>query len=266
MQLEHEHSGEAIARRLAQPAANYLRDWLYGGLDGAVTTLAVVAGSAGGDIPRKVLLLLGCANVLADGFSMAAGNYLGTKAERDEYQRLRARERRHIELHPEGEREEVRQIFQGKGFSGEELERAVQVITADRDQWVNLMLTEEYGLARAQRAPLRAGSSTFAAFVLCGLAPLLPYFGGSQHPLWLATGATALLFFAIGAAKSRWSEQAWWRSALETLTIGLGAAGLAFLVGHELRQWLHLHAMTHMSPTMKPAGRHALRRSRASSS
>ncbi len=238
MQLEHEHTYEAIAQRLARPAANYLRDWLYGGLDGAVTTMAVVAGSAGGDVARSVLLLLGCANVLADGFSMAASNYLGTKAERDDYQRLQARERRHIELHPEGEREEVRQIFQSKGFNGAELERAVEVITCNREQWVSLMLTEEYGLARAQRSPLRASASTFIAFVLCGLVPLLPYFGDFSHPLRLAAGVTALMFFAIGAGKSRWSEQAWWRSALETLAIGLGAAGLAFLVGRDLRHWL----------------------------
>ncbi len=238
MKLEHEHTYEAIAERLAQPRANYLRDWLYGGLDGAVTTLAVVAGAVGGDVPHTVLLLLGCANLLADGFSMAAGNYLGTKSERDDYERLRARERRHIELHPEGEREEVRQIFQAKGFSGAELEHAVSVITGDQEQWVNLMLTEEYGLARAQRSPVRSGASTFAAFVLCGLVPLLPYFRDFGHPLVLAVGTTALMFFGIGAGKSRWSEQSWWRSALETLAIGLGAAVIAFWVGRDLRHWL----------------------------
>src|SRR5688500_20164740 len=80
--MEHEHSPEAIRRRLESgPTHNYLRDWIYGGIDGAVTTLAVVTGVAGAQLSPWIILVLGFANLLADGFSMAASNYLGTKAE-----------------------------------------------------------------------------------------------------------------------------------------------------------------------------------------
>ena len=104
--LEHGHTSEAIRARLAQdPRISYLRDWIYGGIDGVVTTFAVVAGVVGADLPSRVVLVLGLANLVADGFAMAAGNYTGTQAERDDYDRLLAVEHKHIAVVPDGERE-----------------------------------------------------------------------------------------------------------------------------------------------------------------
>ena len=124
--LEHGHSQQAIHDRLTRgPGSNYLRDWIYGGIDGTVTTFAIVAGVVGADLSSTVLLLMGFANLLADGFAMAASNYFGTKSERDDYERVIGIERRHIALVPDGEREEIPQIFATKGFSGDDLERVV---------------------------------------------------------------------------------------------------------------------------------------------
>ena len=101
--LEHEHSPDAIRHRLAKGANhNYLRDFVYGGIDGSVTTFAVVAGTIGADLSTRVVLILGGANLIADGFSMAASNYLGTRAERDDHRRLEVIENRHIDIDPEG--------------------------------------------------------------------------------------------------------------------------------------------------------------------
>ena len=111
------------------PRVSYLRDWVYGGIDGTVTTFAVVAGVVGAELSTKALLILGAANLIADGFSMAAANYSGTKAEIEEYEQVRRMEERHVDIAPEGEREEIRQIFQAKGFEGEALDSAVDVIT-----------------------------------------------------------------------------------------------------------------------------------------
>jgi vacuolar iron transporter family protein len=230
--LEHSHTRQAIKARLARgPRSNYLRDWIYGGIDGAVTTFAIVAGVAGADLAATVVLLLGSANLLADGFAMAASNYTATKAERDDYDRVLGIEQKHIALVPDGEREEIRQIFNAKGFSGDDLERIVAVITADR--WAKTMAVEEYGLSPTPRSPVLAALSTFTAFLACGVVPLVVYqSAGGLGACVVAAGAT---FFGVGAIKSRWSSMTWWRSGLETLLIGMSAAAVAFAVGYGLK-------------------------------
>lgn len=234
MPLEHDHDPASIRARIAgRPEALYLRDWIYGGIDGAVTTFAIVAGVAGAELSVGVILILGFANLIADGFSMAAANYSGTKAEKDDADRVLAMERRHIAAEPDGEREEIRQIFAAKGFEGDALERAVDTITADKDRWVQTMLVEEHHLAPVARSPWTAAWVTFSAFAICGLVPLIPYMAGGGFAV--STAMTAAVFFAIGSAKSRWSLSPWWRSGAETLAIGLAAAGLAYAVGHLLR-------------------------------
>lgn len=235
--MEHEHSIEAIQERLsAGPQHNYLRDWIYGGIDGAVTTFAVVTGVMGAHLSPVVIVIMGLANLMGDGFSMAASNFLGTKSEHDDVLRLEAIERRHIEVAPEGEREEVRQIFAAKGFAGSDLERVVELITSDADRWVRTMLTEEYGLPLQPRSPWMAALATFSAFALCGLVPLLPFLTGMSNPFEVSLILTAVVFFVIGSIKSRWSTATWWRSGFSTLLLGTAAAGLAYLVGMILKR------------------------------
>lgn len=230
--MEHEHSAEAIHERLiAGPNQNYLRDWIYGGIDGSVTTFAVVSGVAGAELSPWIILVLGFANLFADGFSMAASNFLGTKAELDDWRRLEAIENRHIELTPEGEREEVKQIFELKGFEGEDLRRVVDLVTSDRQRWIHTMLREEYGLPHEVRSPWIAATSTFTAFVVCGLVPLIPYLLGLSQSLTVSMVMTATVFFAIGSAKSKWSTSSWWQSGLTTFLVGAIAASLAYATG-----------------------------------
>lgn len=237
--MEHDHSPDAIRQRLESgPKHNYLRDWIYGGIDGAVTTLAVVTGVAGAQLSNWIILALGFANLFADGFSMASSNYLGTKAEHDDWRRLQQIENRHIDLAPEGEREEVRQIFERKGFEGEELERIVELITADRERWVQTMLMDEYGLPQSVRSPWIAALCTFTAFLICGLAPLVSYIFRTEHSLTLSIALTAIVFFAIGSVKSRWSTSSWWHSGFTTLLVGAIAASLAYCTGVIIKRLL----------------------------
>ncbi|HEX8734391.1 MAG TPA: VIT1/CCC1 transporter family protein [Pyrinomonadaceae bacterium] len=230
-ELEHEHSIEAIAERISSVRHNYIRDWIYGGIDGAVTTFAVVSGVAGAELSPVIVLILGFANLVADGFSMAASNFLGTRAEQEDYARLKEIEYRHIRVHPEGEREEVRQIYRDKGFAGTELEKAVDLITSDKDRWVQTMLTEEYGLPTEIRSAWKAAFATFAAFVICGLIPLVPYLFGVKNSFYVSSALTGATFFIIGSVKSRWSTASWLRSGLETFLVGALAAILAYAVG-----------------------------------
>ncbi len=229
---EHGHSAQEIRDRIgAPPGRGVLRDVVYGGIDGSVTTFAIVAGVAGAGLSPFVIVALGLANVLADGFSMAAGNYSGTKAEVDNIKRIRQVEERHIAHHPDGERLEVREILAQKGLSGQVLEDATDAITADRESWIGLMLEGEYGLGGVDPHPMRAAIATFVAFLVAGMVPLMPFVIGIENAFAWSAWMTMAVFFAIGAMKSRWSLNAWWKSGLETLAIGGVAAGIAYFVG-----------------------------------
>jgi VIT1/CCC1 family predicted Fe2+/Mn2+ transporter len=232
MSIEHGHSPQEITHRLAKGQKySPLKDMIYGGIDGAVTTFAIVAGVEGAGLSHSIIVALGLANILADGFSMAASNYSGTKAELDDRKRIIQIEERHIADHPAGEREELRQILALRGLSGPVLEQATNEIARSKENWIDLMLTYEYGLSRDDPSPVRAAIATFAAFVMAGSIPLIPFVFGLPNPFALSVYATLLTFFLIGAGKSRWSLSKWWRSGGETLLIGGFAALLAYGVG-----------------------------------
>jgi vacuolar iron transporter family protein len=238
--LQRAHTREAIRLRMRQPTSrDYLSDGVLGGIDGCVTTFAVVAGAVGGALSAKIIVMLGLANLLADGFSMAASNYLSVKSEREHVERIRREEEEHIVHVPEGEREEIRQIFSTKGFRGDLLERIVEVICQNRRLWIDTMLVEEHGLPLAGRHPLRAGLTTFIAFVLVGLMPLLPFFTATMNVgsgFRVSTLTTAVAFFAVGSVKGWVLRRSMLASGLETLLIGSVAAALAYAVGYLIRQ------------------------------
>lgn len=241
--LQAEHTPEAISRRLqAAGHHSYLSDLVLGAIDGTVTTFAIVAGVAGADLPHHVAIILGCSNILADGFSMAVSNYLGTQAERHLVERVRENEARHIDTIPEGEREEIRQIFAAKGFEGDVLDRIVEVITHNRKQWIDTMVTDEYGLQLSGPSPWRAAGATFLAFLLAGFVPLFPFFLPisleGRTIFLLSTVATMITFFLIGVAKGRVLERSLLRSGLETLAMGGAAAFLAYGAGAALHALL----------------------------
>jgi VIT1/CCC1 family predicted Fe2+/Mn2+ transporter len=235
--LQLDHTPEAIAARLQRGTRHsYLRDFIYGAVDGAVTTFAVVAGVVGADLDSGIVIILGAANLFADGFSMAISNFLGTRAEQQQYGLARRTEERHVREIPEGEREEIRQLFAARGFQGEQLESVVDVITSDPERWVDIMMQEELGLPRHLASPLQAGLWTFAAFLAIGVLPLLPYVyaeavGSLSATFLWSSLVTAVAFFAVGAVKGRFVLQSWWRSGLETLVIGGIAAALAYAAG-----------------------------------
>jgi len=229
---DHGHSPAEIERRISRAGeGSVLRDAVYGAIDGAVTTFAIVAGVAGAGLSPFIIVALGIANVLADGFSMAAANFSGTKAERDNRRRLQEVEERHIRLYPRGEWLEARAILAQKGLTGRVLDEATEAITHDKEAWIALMIDGEYGLGGAEPNPMRGALVTFAAFLIAGAVPLLPFLLALPNAFTLSACATLASFFAIGAAKSRWSLAPWWRSGGETLAIGGAAAGIAYLVG-----------------------------------
>lgn len=236
--LAPEHTPSNVRARLrTPPPASHLRDFVYGAIDGTVTTFAVVAGVAGAGLSTSIVIILGAANLVADGFSMAVSNFLGTRAERQQRERARRAEERQIALIPEGEQEEIRQIFASKGFTDTDLDHVVEVITADRRVWLDTMMTEELGYGADSADPLRAAAATLAAFVALGFLPLAVFVvdlvapGEIPAPFAWSAALTAVAFFAVGTLKASFVDQSPWRSGLETLAVGGAAALLAFAIG-----------------------------------
>jgi VIT1/CCC1 family predicted Fe2+/Mn2+ transporter len=238
-ELEAEHRPKEVQRRLAEHRRpSYLGDAILGGIDGCVTTFAVVAGAVGGGFSSVVIIVLGIANLLADGFSMAVSNYQGTKSQRQQIEEARRSEERQVEEIPEGEREEIRQIFAAKGFSGGTLERIVETITNDERLWVDTMITEELGLEVEGPDPRNAALATGAAFLVVGILPLIPFLipNLNADTRFLASAVAAgIAFFAVGASKGIVLNRPVLRAGVETLLMGGGAALLAYLVGSWLR-------------------------------
>ena len=236
--VEAQHTPEAIRARLdAGPRPNYLRDLVYGAVDGTVTTFAVVAGVAGAALDTTVVVILGVANLVADGFSMAVSNYLGIRSEIQRRAQVRREEERHVAMVPEGEREEVRQLLEPWGLDDELLEEVVEAITRKEDRWVDLMVQWEHGFPPQMPDPLRSAAATFVAFAVVGFIPLAP-FVADQTP-WLDVAspfawsavATAATFVLVGIARGAVVGRTRWRTALETFAIGGAAAALAYGAG-----------------------------------
>jgi VIT1/CCC1 family predicted Fe2+/Mn2+ transporter len=236
-----DHHPAAVSQRLARPIkASTLPDAVLGGIDGCVTTFAVVSGAFGAGFSPQVALVLGLANLLADGFSMAVSNYEAGQAKLEQITSVERIERGHIAAVPQGEREEIRQLFRAKGFEGELLEQVVQTLCKDPDIWVSTMLREEHGLSPVGLSPLRCALATFTAFLSVGALPLLPYAvpGLDVNTQFLTSlGLAGGVFLGIGMLKSAVYGLSIWRSGLRTLMMGGLAAGLAYGTGH-FAQWL----------------------------
>ena len=221
--------------------SSYLPDFVYGGIDGSVTTFAIVAGVTGASLSPKIVLILGFANLFADGFSMAVGNYLSTKSKKEYADKIRKSEERSVRDIPEEEEEEIREIFREKGFKGKHLDDAVNIITSDREVWVDTMMKDEFGIIEDGTSPLKSALVTFVSFNLVGFIPLLAYVLSyfftsiGDRVFTLSVILTSIAFFIVGSVKAAIVDKRWYRSGAETLIIGGAAALIAYLVGYALR-------------------------------
>lgn len=215
---------------------DYIGEFVYGGIDGSVTTFAVVAGATGGGLESSVVIILGFANLFADGFAMSVGSYLSTKSVKENYQKHKAIEYWEIENMRDREVEEVREIYENYGFEGKLLEDIVGHITADKDRWVEVMMKEELEMQEETKTPIGMGAATFAAFLVMGFIPLMvyiyDYLTENTINLFLASSVmTALAFIGIGYMKSKVTGGSKLRGVLETLILGGAAAVLSYFVG-----------------------------------
>ena len=220
-----------------ESGGKYLGDAVYGALDGIVTTFAVVAGVAGAGLSSGVILILGFANLLGDGVSMAAGNYLGKRSERAYREQRRTQERADIEHDPAAHREHLAGIYRKKGFSGAQLTGIVATLTRDKERWTDEMMVGELGIFQEDISPWRSAFATLGAFILAGLVPLLSYLVAirfpqvAQYSLVAAFLLTGVALFTVGGMRSLLTSTRWWRAGAEMLVVGGFAAGVAYAVG-----------------------------------
>ena len=216
-------------------------DFIYGSIDGAVTTFAIVAGVVGAGLSPGIILILGFANLFADGFSMAAANFQASKARNEFIQMKRKQEEWEIDNLEDEEKEEIREIYKKKGFKDELLEEIVRIITSRRKVWVDTMMREELGLVEDEKEPIDSSVSTFVGFNVIGIIPLIPFIiffafdsNLNSETFLYSSVSVAVAFFIVGMIKAKIVKKSMIRSGIYTLIIGGVAATVAYMVGYGL--------------------------------
>lgn len=232
------HPGRTAAdERHATGQGKYLKSVIYGGLDGTITTFAAVAGVAGASLSPGVVLVIGLANLVADGLSMSIGDYLSSKSEAEYEAAERAREAWEVEHYPEGEKRELREIYEARGMESADAAAVVDIIAKNRESWIDTMMVEELGILPNEDSPLGNALATFLSFGTFGFLPIVAYVLGLFIPAlapWrfgMACALTGLTLFGLGAVKTRITGTSWLRSGLEMLLLGGVAAAAAYGIG-----------------------------------
>lgn len=232
---ERPAGGRASERHTRQ--GQYIKSVVYGGLDGIVTTFAVVAGVTGASLSSGIVLVLGFANLIADGLSMAVGDYLSTKSENEYNAAERAREVWEVEHYPDGEEREMIDIYTEKGVPETDARAMVGILARHKEAWVDVMMVEELGIVQESGSPVKNAIVTFSSFVMFGFVPLCAYTLSLFVP-WFAARTflvacvlTAITLFVLGAARTKVTAGRWYVSGFEMLVIGGLAAVAAYIVG-----------------------------------
>ncbi|HZB97425.1 MAG TPA: VIT1/CCC1 transporter family protein, partial [Candidatus Sulfotelmatobacter sp.] len=233
LRLEATAAGETGSRLAKAHMGDFIRDLIFGLNDGLVSNFSLIAGVSGAGTSRHVVLLAGVAGLLAGAVSMAAGSYLSNKAQREVVDAEVRRRREELLLAPEEEREQLRRIYLRKGFSEEEVEILVRRVSADQENWLEVLVTEELGMNLQPGPPpaLDAGF-TGGGFAVGAVVPLVPFIvAGGTGPLVIAGALSIAALFAVGASKSIFTARGAVRSGMEMVVVGVIAAAFTNLVG-----------------------------------
>lgn len=219
----------------------YLGEFVYGGIDGCVTTFAVVSGAVGANLETSVIIILGFANLFADGFSMSVGAFLSEKSKKRLYKKHKREEQYEVKYNPQEGIQEIRDLYAKKGFEGELLDQIVEKITANDQLWVDEMMSGELELQKEEKSSGMVGSATFISFILVGFIPLLVYvfdfFVENTLPLFFLSSLFAGIgFLIVGFLKAYITEENRLISMIETLMLGGLAATIAYYLGFFLEK------------------------------
>lgn len=221
--------------------STYLREIVYGGNDGIVTTFAVVAGFAGAQkdpvssaVPVISVLLFGLANLLADGLSMSLGSFMSLRADQEVYKSEKNKESYEIHHEPGSERNETIEILKRKHFSTHDAEAITRLYEKNPDYWTEFMMKDELEMPNTEHEkPILVALSTFCSFAFFGIIPLVPYILHAQSQVVLRESliCTGLALLLLGILRTSVTRQKPLRGILETIIVGGIAASAAYLVG-----------------------------------
>jgi len=239
------HSKEMIVVRSQEKHSvigERIKSIVYGGLDGIITTFAVVAGATGGHLGTDVILILGVSNMFADAVSMGMGDAISAKAENEMILKEREREAWEFEYYPEGEKEEMVEIYTARGLAEDKARLVVDSMASNDDNgkfFVDQMMTDELGmeLPDEDEDVWASGLVTFSSFVFFGVFPLLAYIcldqtDTNQDTLFIiACALTGLMLFILGVVKSQFTKQLWYLAGAEILALGGFTATVSYGIG-----------------------------------
>ncbi|TMW66826.1 hypothetical protein Poli38472_011942 [Pythium oligandrum] len=236
----HDHASENH-----MSGGGYIKSTVYGGLDGIITTFATVTSVAGSGLPHSVILIIGLAHLVADGLSMGLGDMLSSQAEADLVNHERKREVWEFENYPEGEMEEMIELYEKKGISTEDATLVVHTLAKYKEAFIDIMMVEELNLMPIDEddSPLTGGIVTFASFMIFGVIPLLSYLVNLIPGLKMGADATfnascvltVITLFLLGAVKGSFVGQSWWKSGASMAVNGSIAAFFGWLIGYLLK-------------------------------
>jgi VIT1/CCC1 family predicted Fe2+/Mn2+ transporter len=224
-----------ITEEQHQHPHEYIGDAILGLNDGITTTLVFVLSVSGASGRADTVILTGLAEMLAGGVAMFLGGFMSAQSEKEAMQHQIAVEQHEIEVEPEEEREELRQIYREKGFSGRQLAGIVDHLTGDKDRWLNSMIRDELLIRPGElRSPWRVAAVVGTSFVVGALIPLLPFIAHLPAGPILAVAASLVALFITGALRSRYSHRSWPRSGAEMVLVGILGAGAGLVIGRIL--------------------------------
>lgn len=217
-------------------SAGNLRAGVFGVNDGLISNVSLILGMAGAGVDHKTLLFAGIAGLLAGAFSMAAGEYVSVRSQREMLEYQIALEKMELELYPEEEAAELALIYAARGLAKDEAEKLAAKIISDPTHALDVLTREELGLNPNELgSPISAGLFSFCFFSLGAFIPLIPFlFPSASWNLPLCMILTAVALFSVGSTLSLFTGRSAIWGGLRMLLIGSAAGIITYLIGHLL--------------------------------
>lgn len=228
---------EDVGMRHKMSHANNLRAAVFGVNDGLVSNASLILGMLGAHSDPDTVILAGVAGLLAGAFSMAAGEFVSVRSQRDLYEYQIDLEREELALYPEAETAELALIYQARGLEKAHAEQLAKALMENPDHALDTLARDELGINPNDLvSPWGAAISSFVSFVFGAFLPMIPYFFQREvHHFYGIIGITAAGLFSIGMLISLFTGRNGLKGGMRMLLIGLGAGAVTFLIGHSLR-------------------------------